>query len=51
MVAARTGEDEFVFLSNLLKTKEKAEKKRLRPNEPPKHRYASVGVGFVRAFR
>jgi hypothetical protein len=40
--------DKFVFLSKLLKTKESAEKERLRLKELPEHRRSSIGVGFVR---
>ena len=39
----KLGEGEFVFLSNLLKTEEEAEKKQLRPNELLKHTMKTWG--------
>lgn len=40
-------ENEFVFLSKLLKTRKEAEKERLRLKERKEHRRSSFGVGFV----
>jgi hypothetical protein len=41
-------ETEFIHLSKPFRTKEQAEKERLRLKARPEHKKSAIGVGFVR---